>query len=316
MESKNNYSIATYILFTAIIFAIIYSTNFIFSNLKADFFYKKAMSQEKDVLESEKVDYYRQALGFLTKATKFNRSNPAYYSTKADFIVQALEDNLGEELSISQEQAEELYIRSVQLKPSDFEYHLKLGWFYVGKDDEKAEKELVQTVGLYPTGHEIYFYLMKYYIKQKDEKKIFSNFLLATHYSDQHWFVIFMDLFRRRHEFNQIVIDGHPKWSGKFIYDFDNEEFDFKTERLPHLQIPLKFKVYIKDKHDEVILYNGNISYLKFKKIDDTKEMSVFELYLENFPKDVYLDDFRIRTKMYSPIDRIEVIKEFRTSGE
>jgi len=311
MESKNNHLIIGYILFVVVIFGIIYSTNFIFSNLKADTFYKRAISQEKDALGEEKTDYYRKVFASLAKAIKLNKSNPVYSSTKADLIVQALDDGLGKELSISQDQAEKLYIKSVQLKPTDFEYHLKLGWFYVGRDDEKAEKELIKTVGLYPTGYEIYFHLMKYYIKRKDEESVFKNFLLTTHYCQPNWFPIFKDLARKTKKFKRIAVEYRPKWSVKFIYDLNDEEFNLRDEGFPHLQIPLKFKVYTKEKHDEVFLYKGHVPYLRFEKVEDVEEVSVFELSLDDFPKNVYLDDFKIRSKMYSSLDRVEVIKSF-----
>ena len=298
-----------YALIAIGIASIFYFSLFVINNLRADNLYNKAVSQEKHSVDSEKIDYYAQILSLISKAIEYDKDNSLYYATKADYILLALSEGLENELTINEREAEKLYIKAVELRPTDFEYHLKLGWFYLERNDKKAEEELILATKLYPTGYDPRFYLMEYYVKNKNGKQIFNNLLLISH-SSKYWTnKIFNELGREINNIPQIKFDN-ALGELKFEFDYNGNEFDLKKEKFPHAQIPLKFKVYIKNEKDEAMLYRGYLPYANFKKIETTPELSVYELYLNEFSSDVYLDDFKITTKLYSPIQKIEITKK------
>src|SRR3989338_6803849 len=147
----------------------IYCLLFIYSNLKADSFYAKALNLKKPTAVHEIEKYYRDSLDFISAAIKFSNNNPDYLAARADSLFMVMEAGLKEQLSARDSEIEYLYKWAMKLNPVNFEYHLKLGWFYLGRNGQKAEEELIKATELYPTDINVYRYLTKYYFLKNDK---------------------------------------------------------------------------------------------------------------------------------------------------
>jgi len=324
-------------------FLIIYCGLFVYSNLKAKELYDQAVNLDKPIARSGLKNYYRNSLSLLSAAIKVNKANADYLTAKADQMLMAIDDGLKVELSISDSEIEDLYSRAVKINPVNFEYHLKLGWFYVGRDDKKGEAELIKAVELYPKefntylylikyyfqkGSEVelikavelypekpepYLYLAKYYFSQRAEKKAFQNLLSFLHYEIRE---------PSRHEAMKELM-AEIENSSQFIYDWDakkigftaypqSDDFDLKREGYPHLKIGnLRFIVHAKGGAGKITLYEGDAPYANFEKRELNPEFSIYRFHFRKFEADGYLDDFKIKIDPTILIDKMEIVQYF-----
>jgi len=290
------------------IFLIIYLGSFVYYNLRAELLYERAVNRLKPTEAATLINYYRNKLGLLSKAIRFNKNNADYLVSKADRLTTAVEDELKSELSIVDSEIEDLYKSAIKLNPINFEYHLKLGWFYVDKDEQRAEAELSKAVQLYPTDYQPYLYLARFYLKTRDRKSALTNLLLSFNYSSRHIF---------SKEIKDIESDliglsyNREKRGVEFTIYPKADEFDFKKEGLPHRKMPLEFKAYVNNVEERIALYRKGVFYADFRKLPVAPELSIHEFALDALPKDTYLDDFMIKTNFGSPIEKLEIIKKF-----
>ena len=156
---------------------IVYSVFFVLSFLKSQLIYKKVSESFKPNLASEKARYYDRNIPLISKAISMRGDNSQYYSKKADYFSEKISDGLVKDLKSYNREIKDLYLKAIQLNPTNFEYHLKLGWFYADKDDKEAEKEFKKSTQLYPSNYEIYLYLWKHYSKGEKSVKAFNNLI-------------------------------------------------------------------------------------------------------------------------------------------
>jgi tetratricopeptide (TPR) repeat protein len=325
-----------------VIFLIVYCGLFIYSSLKSELIYEKVVKINRPAVRSELESYYRNTLSLLSEAIKFNKNNADYLVTKADYLVMAGDDGLKVELSIADSEIEDLYSRAVKLNPINFEYHLKLGWFYADRDDEAAETELIKAIELYPKNFDVYLYLIKYYsqkgfeeelvkavklyprkpeshlylmkhyLEKKDEKKAFWSMVSFLHYiKDQvlkH--ATIKDFEQEIANLPNIFVSYQKNLIQLSIYPGTNK-FDFKEADFLHDQINLTFKVYVRGNREVVSLYRGSFLYANFEELSPVFEQTVYQLLLNNFSASSYLDDFEIRTGPHSSIEKIEILRGF-----
>ena len=279
---------------------------FIYSNLRADLLYNQAIAAAKPIPPQELERYYHKALSLLSRAIEVNKSNPDYLAAKADYMLMAIDDNLMSELLIDDSKIEELYKTALKLNPINFEYHLKLGWFYLNRDIRKAEAELTKAAKLYPSDYQPYFYLAQYYLKQKNRAAALTNLFLASEVASRYTF---------RTEIKEISsdliglgFDNQEKKMEFTVYPQTNE-FNFKQEGLPQLAIALEFKLYTDNPQAQVSLYKKGLFYSRFKGLPIGPELSVHEFSLSSFPSGTYLDDFIIKTDLGSSIEKLIIRK-------
>ncbi|MDD3297200.1 MAG: hypothetical protein PHU64_07600 [Candidatus Omnitrophica bacterium] len=308
-EKVFNKNRSRYIVF-AVIFLVVIIIIGVASALRADVFYARAVSLKVPELDSEKKGYYKRVLSLISEAIKFEKENSDYYAQKADYIVSAISGGLGKDLAINEKQAEDLYKKAIEINPVNSEYHLKLGWFYMDKDDSQAGEEIKKAVELYPNNYQIYMYLAEYYFEKKDIGKAFSNAILAFHYSKGGYYLVARQLKDDARKVPGVVLDD-TNGEFKLIVYPANSEFCFKELGQMQVAVPLKIRVYIKDSQAKVNFYQRGSFYGKFEKTEVTSEYTVFELDLERFPPRTWLDDFEIRTDGYVNIEKVEVIQKF-----
>jgi tetratricopeptide (TPR) repeat protein len=308
-EKTFNIGVIYFILFFSIIFAIL-CFFFIFSNLRANLLYEKAIIQEKPTVKSEKIAYYRKIFSLLSAAININRGNADCLVKKADYILEALDEDLGETLMINEKESEDLYKKAIALNPFNFEYHLKLGWFYVNKNNPEAEEELSRATKLYPTNSQVYLYLCRYYLKNKNEKAAFNGFILALNYAERKQRPKLINEMEKEFQDLPYLSLNKKRKELKFIAYPQNEEWNFKKEGFAHAKITLSIKVYVKEPLVDVNLYKDSHSYGYFRYAENAEGINSYELILNSFPLDTYLDDFRIKTNPPSTIEKIEFIKK------
>ncbi|MBU1113216.1 MAG: hypothetical protein KKH93_05025 [Candidatus Omnitrophica bacterium] len=336
---KTNSLSAVFSLGLILIFCCSFS---VYSSLRAHLFYRQAVSLEKPSLRLGLEGYYREVIFLTSRAIGYAKTNADYLVKKADYISEALSDGFSSQLALGEKDAEKFYLKAVELNPVNFEYHLKLGWFYVNQGDERGkgelikatklhpkqsrvysylaeyysikgqEDELIKAAARYPQEPQIYLSLAKYYLRESNDKKAFINLILFLHHeknSDARYEII-KEIEETVKESTQVFLDLEKR-KVKFTIQPQAGEFDFKKESFPHQKIPLSLYIYVRNPADEVTIYRDEIPYLNFIKRWQREEEAFYGLWLGNFPPDVYLDDFKIRTSNSAVINKLEIIKGF-----
>ncbi|MFO8052570.1 MAG: tetratricopeptide repeat protein [Candidatus Omnitrophota bacterium] len=316
------------IFFFIVVIIFFYLSFLIYSDLKAHFFYKKARAYVKPVQKIGKIEYYRKKIFALKKALSLVKDRAKYYLYYGKTVSSAIEDNLGSKLNVDKEVAESLYKEAIKLNPSNFLYHFELGRFYKKHGDKRAKKQLLKVYQIYPTYSardikldlaSLYFQQVQSYLNKSNASAAFKNLLLFVYYRKKpkgwgKYYNVLKEISKIAEDINRVKslkVNVKEK-KLEYVTSADFNGFNFKTEEFPHIQINLVFKVYILDSEDKVFLYKGYEPYQQFQYVGREKDFYVYQYSLENYPEDIYLDDFKIKTKFYSPLERIEIIKKFK----
>jgi tetratricopeptide (TPR) repeat protein len=308
---EKNFDTNLTLAFSVFTVFLIFLSFFIYLSIRADTIYSKLDFMNKPAITSVKLDYYRGVLALVSQALQYNSSNASYWERKADYLVGAFDDGFKEPLAINNIDIENLYRKAINLNPTDYKCHLKLGWFCANNGNkELAKNELLKAIELHPTNFQTYLYLGKYYIKIQDEKNAFNNILLALHYGSRFYWDIFNSLKEDSNNLKAITFNDREQEIKYVIFPLA-EIFNFKSQEFPHKQIPLKIRVYAKRPVSAITLnYNGIIfRHLPCKKA--APEYDVYELNLDEYPLYIYLDDLQIITAPSSAIEKIEFIYKF-----
>ncbi|MCM8831371.1 MAG: hypothetical protein NC918_04195 [Candidatus Omnitrophica bacterium] len=296
--SKNTF----YIFFGAITILFIFCLHFILSYLKAQFFFQEALSKNLVEVELEKINIYKEIFSLLDKSIFLCNLNSAFYEKKADFILKAFEENLGNELFVEEKDVETLYKKAINLNPLNYVYHLKLGWFYFKQNNlELAQKYLSSARLLYPTDYQTYFYLISFYFANRKEWEGFKELLYFVYFMKENVFQLLNSLKEKISVLSYLSVDQNLRLI-KFSF-LKNFNFDFKDLGLPNLKLPLTIKVYAKKNLEQIALYKGYEFYSEFKNLGN----NTYELELDK----KYLDDFNIQVAPPSEVEKIEFIVNF-----
>ncbi|UCG35488.1 MAG: hypothetical protein JSW17_01415, partial [Candidatus Omnitrophota bacterium] len=181
---------------------------------------------------------------------------------------------------------------------------------------KEAEKELIKSHNLYPTEVKIDLYLAKYYMKlgqkvsgKEGEWESFKRLMRVIELSG------LKDLEIRRDVGGIIGQLPNVSWDDrkrKVIYTtaLGSDNYDFKEQGFAHDKIPVAIRLYIKGPIQEVVLYYREyIRFKEFEKTGDIKGHAVYEVKIDSFPEDIYLDDFRIEPHPSTVIEKIEIVK-------
>ncbi len=304
IKLKTNNLTVVFSLGLALIFICWFSA---YRNLRGYLFYQRAFLLEKPSLQLGLEEYYQQAISLTSQAINYSPVDTDYLARKADYIFGALNDGLGSQLLIKAEDAQGFYLRAVELNPLNFEYHLKLAWFYSGSDDQKAEEEFKKAVSLCPFGAQPYVLLAKYYLGKSDYAAGFGNLIVVLQYSREEWYKLLVEVEGKINNGSPITLDDKERTVFLEIFP-GNYEFEFKKAKFPHAKIPVRIKVYTDAAQAEPSLYLGRVPYARFTKLGGTEE-NIYELSVDEAKNEGYLDDFIIKTADYSPIKKIEIIK-------
>jgi len=308
MKTKTFSLVQACLLFFAGALIILITISFIYAELKASLFFEKSNNLNKPPYKIEQIDYYKHVLSLVGEALKYTPGNADYYAKKGDYLFGALEDGLGEELSIDKVQIEDAYKKAISLNPVNFRYHLKLGWFYETLDDSsRAEEELINASRLYPSYSQVYIYILKHYLKIKDTPEVFRYLLLALYYEKGCW--------RGVTEGIEKEILGLPgiSWDSKikelrFTSPCGSDEFSLKQAGFPHAKIPLKIKAFVKGNPEKVLLLKNSQPYLSLSMEEILPEGSIYGLDLSSFLSDAFLDSLSVKAKPYAEIQKVEAI--------
>ncbi len=280
-------------------------------------------------------EYYRDKLSAIEKAISFVPDKARYYSFYAEAASSALSDNLGEELDIDKEKTEKLYKKAIELNPTNFLYHTRLGGFYRRQQDERAEEKLLEAYKIYPTytgytiGRELahlYLERTEKYLKEDNAFGAFRNLILFIYYSyGKEVYRLRRQRQRRYPETKGAIIKMADKINVLAGLEADlrrrnlkyeakplSSDYDFGAEGFPPLQVELAFRVYLDNRDDQVFLYKRFRPYGHFEYVAEEDGFFVYEYVLRDYPEGAYLDDFRIQTENYSLLEKIEIIKSFR----
>lgn len=300
---KDNYKIC--IIFSTIIIFILAS--FVITGLWAELLYQKSFSVKKDYLLGNKLKRYNQAIALITKAIKIRKDKASYYATKADYLFEISSGSINR---IQRAEIEELYKKAVNINSINFEYYLKLGWFYSTQNDLKAEEFLLKASQLKPKEYKTYFYLSKHYFKNQKPAEAFNNILLFMSMSlDWRHRKILDELkeeishaprFLLTKKTNDLIFTIYPK----------NNQFSFKKEGFAHVQIPLIFRVYAKGTPRELQVHKEGLLYGNFVHSIDIEGYRIYEYSLDPYSDKTYLDDLIIRIDPLISMEKIEVIKK------
>ena len=285
----------------------------IFFNLKAYILYEKTLSMKAPIVKIEKINYYNDAISFVSQATILNRLNADYLALKADLLFSALSENLSSMEHIKEKEIENLYIKAVSFNPINFEYHLKLGWFYAQVKDDKAKNEMLKAIELYPTYYRNYLYFSKYCLKNKKEKEAFSNILLTLYYGRNiAWRNVMKEVKEDVRGSASLYFDEKKRQLG-FVVFMPGPEIDFKKYNFPHINIALDVKIYMKkSENPEISLYKNNHLFGHFKKTFSEGETDIYEFSVTPDMIDIYLDELTVKTHPAQGIEKIEFVKKFK----
>lgn len=311
MKEKNLDGKLNIIFFIALIF-ILMSAFRIYFNTKANFLYEKAIRKDKPAPAAAKSDYYKYIFSLLNQAIALNNKDADFYAKKAEYLSQALDEGFKEALAINPDEIIDLYKKAITLNPINYEYHLQLGWFYLNKGDtESAQNGLLKAAHLYPTNFQVYLYLSRYYLKLNDEGKAFNNLILSMHYAGKRAFRMIINAIKQDIGNSSALLLNEKAREVKFITYPINGEISFKHQGFPHEKIPLKIRVFVKKGSESVsLIYKGNI-YKVLLWADNTPELDIYEINLDTFAADAYLDDFAIKISPPINTERIEFIYKF-----
>lgn len=303
-----------------------------YCNLRAHLFYKKAQSYIKPKQRIGKIEYYRKKISTIKKAISWAKDNSKYYSYYARIASNVTDDRLGKDLGINEKGVEKIYKKAIKFNPTNAEYYFKLGDFYNRQKDSRAEEQLLKVYQIYPTytGGDVraelsslYLDRSKKYLKQQKPFQAFKSLLKLIYYrqektkNPQHYAPIVgvtNDLKKIGGKINaipELKINFKTK-KLEYISKLYRTEYNLKTEGFPRIKAPLIFRIYIKDLEDQVFLYRNNKIYKKFYYLKEEEDFIIYQCKIKKYPGNVHLNDFKIRTKFYSLMDKIEIIKEFK----
>ena len=282
---------------------------FVISSLTAEHYYVRSQSEEEPYLQREKKGYYGRILSQINSSIALQGEDTKYLSAKADYLLRAVDSGLGEELSIKADSIEKLLQELIKLNPVNYEYHLKLGWFYRDSSDENAEKALLKARQLYPLEHQVYLYLAKYYFRKGGRKETFKNLILFYYYSNNLWKKS-LDKLQYEIENNAQLAFIDDKWLTYTFSDVSGE-FVFKEEGFPHVRLGMQILVYTNpiEQEGEVTIYKGNTFSDKFKRIKRTEEFAIYRFYTSTLPQDIYLDELKISAALPLSMEKIECLR-------
>ncbi|MCF7916289.1 MAG: hypothetical protein K9L61_00740 [Candidatus Omnitrophica bacterium] len=297
-----------YLIFIFGVILILILFHFVYCNLKANQFYNKAVGKEELIIVSEKINYYNQVIDLLSKAIIYNKGNAKYYAKKADYLFDVSQEGLSQKIN-SKDNPDYLYKKAIQLNPADFEYHLRLGWFYAQINQNEAIKELKKAIKLYPVNYQSYLYLAKYYIKIKNNEAAFSNLLSAIYYSN------YRKIYQRvKNDFQSLSNLYFQIWRPRFLKLIiipNKDKIDLSQKGFPHLAIPMTIKIYVKNNLEMIDLYKNSYFFDSFKLIETKGEKSIYQLKLDPEQNNYYLDDLIIKNIPIDSVEKIEFIRYF-----
>lgn len=280
---------------------IVFLLVFLCSNFYGYLLYRDALSISKPTVRSEEIKYYRKIFSVLSQASALSKDNAEYLTKKADFMVEAMD--LATDLSFDRKDIENLYIKAINLNPTNFNYHLKLGWFYLYHNNTKAEDELRKTVELYPSYFKVYVYLSKYYLKTKKADLAFSNLLSAFYFSNIN---AVYDIRSEIKGFDNLFLEGKKKDPTLVIYP-QRSEVALKDYNFPHVDISLNVRVFIKKVPFATIkIYSDDYAFAPFKFVETTEDLDLYQLNLEPAKLNSFLDNLTIKVNPSYPIEKIE----------
>lgn len=308
MKEKNISSL--FLIFVSAVIAVFIVA--IFFNLKAHIIYEKALNMKAPAVKLEKINYYHNAIALASQAAILNKLNADYMALKADLLFGALSEDLSGKEGTTQKEIENLYIKAISLNPVNFEYHLKLGWFYTQMKESKAEEEMRKAIELYPAYYRNYLYFSKYYLKNRKEKEAFNNILLTLYYGGGGlWRKIMNEIKEDLKDSAGFYFDEEKRQWSFFVF-VPGPEIDFKKYGFSHINIPLNVKVYMgKSENQEVLLYKNNRLLKNFKKTSSAGASDIYEFSVTPDMADVYLDELMVKTIPPQSIEKIEFIKKF-----
>ena len=295
------------VLFSFLIIILLHS---VYSSAKGYHYYEMSQSQEKLSSDAE-TEYYKQVNFLLSKAISFDPGESLYYTKKGDNYFDALVEGFGSELNISDGKIVELYEKAIRLDSANFINYLKLGWFYSSRDKEKAQKFLNIAVKLNSSKEKNYYYLAKHYLKTGNEKEAFNAILKGVNSIKEKYSSM---RFVRELKIDEHTLPNIEYRVNKYL-QFNLKpslnEFDFKKEDFPHIQVPLTLCVYIKDDLAKVELLRRDIFFKDFLFSDTKEGLSLFEFDLDLGSSEFYLNDFSIKARSFVPIEKIELVFRF-----
>lgn len=284
----------------------------IFFSVKAHIIYEKALNMKAPPIKIGKIDYYNDAVTLMSEAIKINKLNADYLVFKADLLFGALSEQLAGTMHIMEKEIEDLYIKAISLNPANFEYHLKLGWFYAQVEETKAEDEIRKAIKLYPVYYRNYLYFSKYYLKNKKEKEAFDNILLTFYYGSNVWWREIMKEIKEDLKNSTGFYFDEETRKLSFVIFMPGPELDFKKYGFSHTNIPFDIKVYIKKSEDtEVLIYKNDYLIGRLKKTLSSGDVDIYEFNIAPYTGDIYIDELKIKTIPPKGIEKIEFIKIF-----
>ena len=306
-----------YLLFCIGAVLMLFSSFFIFSNLKASNIYEKIRYLVKPHLKSEEIYYYQHVISDISQAIQLTKGNADYYNKKADYLAKAAKNGFSEEFGIGEKDIEGLYMKAIELNPAFFLYHIELGSFYVDQGRLKeAKEELMKAYELYPVEpqvkeqlREYYLILARKYFEEGDDREGFKMLLLARSWEPYYFIVDHIEIGRIIKKASQV------SWYGKkkrmiYVTKVQSDYYDFKEQGFPHEKIPLTVRAYLKKQPQRVMLYGKYANPDRFQLIEASPQYIVYEAKVESFPENIYLDNFRIETHPAITIDKIELIND------
>ncbi len=285
---------------------------FVSCQMRARVLYRKTLSIVEPSERFVKLEYYLDIFNILSSAINCSKGNADYYIHKARFYEKAIDEDFSQELGIDNSDVRDLYAKALRTNPLNYTYHLYLGWFYRDTYPVLAESELKKSARLDQYNPEGYLYLAKFYLQQGDVWRGYINLALALQYLEG-------DRYKRVANIIWNISDEIRKTpevslgNGVVKYSFPvyTYIFDFRDQYVPRSPIKIRVRVYVKEDPQEVILANQYIQYDKFKLIEKTPEFTVYQYNLSRLPRDILFKDLSIKTLTYSPIEKIELIKDF-----
>jgi hypothetical protein len=266
--------------------------------------------QEASERPNEKIMYYKNLAGDLQQLQIKEPANADYYARNADCLIEI--SGIKEKTtppSISKE-IEELYLKALALNPLDFEYHLKLGWFYETSQAQGHQDQLEKTIELYPTDYQGYLYLARHYLRHGDEQKAFANIVLSTyytgawgHYKERVVREVTADLptgSLLQFETNNIL---------SFTMPFQGRELDLKKYGFAHIQ-PMFFTVRVTagKNLEKIIVRNNGVQHVVPPTPQDSS--AVYELNLSQLYPEGFLDEFTVKVIPEEALEKIQLTQK------
>ena len=272
----------------------------------------RSQSEEEPYLKKEKIDHYVRILSYIDRSIALQEENAEYLSAKADYLLGAIDNGLEDEIPLEEREVANLFKGAMKLNPLNYEYHLKLGWFYRMTEEEAALSSLSRSRQLYPTEAQVYLYLSRYYIIRDDAGKAFSNILLCFYHSGPAWRKMLDALWPDIGRLPQMSLNEEEK-RFTFTLPVGSDEFYFKKEGFPHARLGMRMRIYTNktESDGEVVLCNDRDFSVEAERVyRRTEDFNIYQHYLGTEPGDVYLDELIIRSAPPLVIEKIEFSKK------